>query len=142
MRNRAMLNVKGKMQSYLCTSLIKHYALKTIPNLGTRSECLTSRLGRFISGETCPGIHWLEERVGPRVGVDSKLKRKLSCSFHESNPCSLVVQPIAYSLYRLSYPVLNVMLLKLRKYLKHQWGCRRAKDGKGLHFFATLVYHK
>jgi hypothetical protein len=89
MRNRAMLNVKGKRQSYLCSLLIKHCALKTIPNLGTRSEWLTSR------PETRPGIHWTEDCVGPRAGLYSEENRKLPCSFHESSPCSSVAQPVA-----------------------------------------------
>jgi hypothetical protein len=41
--------------------------------------------------------------VDPRAGLGAVEKREISCLCLESNRDSLVVQPVAYSLYRPSY---------------------------------------
>jgi hypothetical protein len=42
--------------------------------------------GRFALGETAPGTHWIWGLVGPRAGMDSMEKKKISCPFQESIP--------------------------------------------------------
>jgi hypothetical protein len=52
----------------------------------------------FTSGETAHGTHWIGGWVGPRAGLDIMEKGKISFSYQESNPYSLVVQPVLYRL--------------------------------------------
>jgi hypothetical protein len=44
-----------------------------------------------------PGTHWIGGWVGPTAGVYLAEKRKLSCSYRESNPDSSIVKPAASS---------------------------------------------
>jgi hypothetical protein len=49
-----------------------------------------------------PGTHWIEGCVGPGASLDV-IKKRISCPCWESNHDTLVVQPIAYSLYNYVY---------------------------------------
>jgi hypothetical protein len=40
-------------------------------------EWLVSRSGRFISGETAVGTHWIGGWVGPRAGLEAVVKRRI-----------------------------------------------------------------
>jgi hypothetical protein len=53
--------------------------------------------------EKNPGTHWIGGRVGPTVGLDAVVKRKIPTPLRESNPRTPIVKPVAQSLYRLSY---------------------------------------
>jgi hypothetical protein len=52
-----------------------------------------------------PRTHWIGGWVGPRVNVDAMEKRKISYPRRESKLDYSVIHPVAYLLYRLSYPV-------------------------------------
>jgi len=58
-------------------------------------EWSASRLGRFTARERAPVTHWLGVWVGSRAVLDAVVKRKIPNSRRESNPRTLVVQPIA-----------------------------------------------
>jgi hypothetical protein len=51
-------------------------------------------LGRFISGETTHGVHFIGDWVGPRAGINSMEERKISCHYLVSNLDSSVY-PVA-----------------------------------------------
>jgi hypothetical protein len=58
-------------------------------------EWLASRPGHaFTPGEKIPGTHWTGGWVGPRAGLNIEATRKILCPRRESNPDSLVVQPV------------------------------------------------
>jgi hypothetical protein len=54
-------------------------------------------------GDIDPGTHRSGGCVGPTVGLRALEKRKMSRLYHELNHIPPVVQPIASSLYQLSY---------------------------------------
>jgi hypothetical protein len=58
--------------------------------------------GRFPRRERASGRHWIGGWVGPSASLDAVVKRFPS-SRRESNPRTPIVQPVAYSQYRLSY---------------------------------------
>jgi hypothetical protein len=69
-------------------------------------EWLASRPGCFTPGEKSPGTpatHWIGGCVGPRAGLDAVVKRKWAISAPAGNRTP-AVQPVALSLYWLSYP--------------------------------------
>jgi hypothetical protein len=49
--------------------------------------------------------------VGPTAVLDVSEKRKASCACRESKHDSLVIQPVAWSLYRPRYPGSEYLLL-------------------------------
>jgi hypothetical protein len=53
------------------------------------NEWSASRPGRFTSRERAPGTHWIEG------WVDAVVKRKIRSHRRDSNPRTLIVQPIA-----------------------------------------------
>jgi hypothetical protein len=55
--------------------------------------------------EAVPGIHFTGGWVGPKASMDNIGKRKISYLCRESNSESSVVQPMAWSPYRLDYEV-------------------------------------
>jgi hypothetical protein len=59
----------------------------TILDLGTRWRWVVSFTPRplYLPGERAPGTHWIGGWVGPKVGVDTVEKRKIS-HCRESNP--------------------------------------------------------
>jgi hypothetical protein len=102
-----------KVKLSLC--LNKHHAMETYGGVKVSStHSLTSALdggewsalrpGRFTPRKRDPRSP-LYKRVGggPRALLDTVVKRKIPSSRWESNPRIPFVQPVAYSLYRLSY---------------------------------------
>jgi hypothetical protein len=100
--------------------------------------------------------------VGPRDGLNVVKKRKVPCAHRESNPDSLVVQPVAYSPYRLSYP--GSLANAISHHYHHRLPRRRRRHHLHLqrvsheicssfetdqsvfievaHFFSILLFHK
>jgi hypothetical protein len=58
-------------------------------------EWSTSRAGRFTPRVRAPGTHWIGGWVGPRAVLDAVVKRKIPSLRRESNPRTLIVQPVA-----------------------------------------------
>jgi hypothetical protein len=77
-------------------------------------EWSASRSGRFIPGERATGTHWIGGWVGPRAGVDTEVKKKIFCSYHESDPG---IAARSLSLYQLSYSSPNPKKIRNRNYL-------------------------
>jgi hypothetical protein len=69
----------------------------TLLDLDTRWRLVISFTSRLLYSRY-PLCRWL---VGPRAGLDTMKKRKISCHYRESNSGRPVSSP---SLYRLSYP--------------------------------------
>jgi hypothetical protein len=44
--------------------------------------------------ERAPGTHWIGGWVGPRAVMDAVVKRKIPSPRRESNPRTLIVQPV------------------------------------------------
>jgi hypothetical protein len=42
-----------------------------------------------------PGTHWIGGWVGPRATLDTVVKRKIPSPHQESNPRTLIIQPVA-----------------------------------------------
>jgi len=61
-------------------------------------EWSASRPGRFTSRERAPGTHWIGGWVGPRAVLDAVVKRKIPSTRRESNPRTLIVQPVKGSI--------------------------------------------
>jgi hypothetical protein len=75
-------------------------------DLGTRWR-LASRSFRFTHGERAPGTHWIGGWVGPRIGLDAVVKRKiLYC--RRSNHGRPARRP---SLYRVRYSVSSLIII-------------------------------
>jgi hypothetical protein len=55
---------------------------------------LASRPCSLTLGERESGAYWIGRWEGLRAGLDVKEKRKISCSYQESNLDSSVVQPV------------------------------------------------
>jgi hypothetical protein len=72
-------------------------------------EWSASRPGRFTPRERVPGTHWIGGWVGPRAVQDAVVKRKIHSPRWESNPRTPIVQPVAQSLYRLSYQLKRIL---------------------------------
>ena len=74
-----------------------------------RSDC-------FNLGERTPGTHWEEGWPGLRACLDALVGggAKISCLDRESNPNSLAVQVVAWSLYCLNYPGLFHKIVDLK----------------------------
>jgi hypothetical protein len=53
--------------------------------------------------ERAPDTHWMGGWVGSIAILDVVVKREIPSPCRESNPNTLIVQPVAQSLYRLSY---------------------------------------
>jgi hypothetical protein len=53
------------------------------------------RPSRFTTNERIPGTHWIGGWVDPRAILDAMVKRKIPSLRRESNPRTLIVQPIA-----------------------------------------------
>jgi hypothetical protein len=49
-------------------------------------EWSASRPGRFIPRERAPGTRWIGGWMGPRVGLDAVVKRKIPTPCRDSNP--------------------------------------------------------
>jgi hypothetical protein len=58
-------------------------------------EWSASRPGRFTPRERAPGSHCTGNWVGPRAVLDTVVKRKIPSPRRESNPRTLIVQPVA-----------------------------------------------
>jgi hypothetical protein len=93
----------------------KHYAMKTYGGVEIKAKAfLTSALGGdersascsgyFTTRERDSGTHWLLGCMGSRTGLDAVVKRQIYCPRLRLEPDSSVVQQVAKTLYRLSYP--------------------------------------
>jgi hypothetical protein len=51
--------------------------------------------GHFTPRERAPATHWIGGWVGPRGVLDTVVKKKIPSLCHESNPRTLIIQPIA-----------------------------------------------
>jgi hypothetical protein len=49
---------------------------------------------RFTPRERALGTHWIGGWVGPKACLDAVVKRKIPSSRRESNPRTLIVQPL------------------------------------------------
>jgi hypothetical protein len=58
-------------------------------------EWSASRIGRFTPRKGVLGTHWIGGWVGPRAVLDAVVKRKIPSPRQESNPRTLIMQPIA-----------------------------------------------
>jgi hypothetical protein len=56
---------------------------------------IASRLGRFTLRDRAPGTHWVGGWVGSRAFLDAVVKIKIPSPRRESNPRTLIVQPVA-----------------------------------------------
>jgi hypothetical protein len=65
--------------------------------------------------ERSTGTHWIGGGMGPAAGKNVVVKGKISARTIESNLDSLVVQPVAKSLYGLSYSTSYVYKESLSK---------------------------
>jgi len=54
-----------------------------------------SRSGSFAPRGRAPGTHWIGGWVGPRTVLDAVVKRKIPSPRRQSNPRTLIVQPVA-----------------------------------------------
>jgi hypothetical protein len=72
------------------------------------SEWSVSHAGRLTSTERSAGTHWIGGWVGPRVGLDAVVKRKIPSPSRTRIPDHLVSSP---ALYRQSYPGSPVLSL-------------------------------
>jgi hypothetical protein len=66
-----------------------------ILNLGDGREWLTSRDGRFISGEKTASTHGMGVWVGPRAGLDAVAKSKKKACLAPIRNRTPAVQPVA-----------------------------------------------
>jgi hypothetical protein len=67
-----------------------------IIDLGTGwSEWLGSRPGRFTPREGAPRTYCIGGCVGPRVGLEAVVRRKIPSPYRKSNPRIQIVQPVA-----------------------------------------------
>jgi hypothetical protein len=86
------------------------YTVKCIEHQAMKSGCvdppiLTSALSGQEWSASCPrGNSTRYPWVAPGAGLGVTQMGIISCPWRESNPDSSVVQPVASSLYRLSYP--------------------------------------
>jgi hypothetical protein len=76
------------------------------------SEWSASRPGLFTPRERAPGAHWIGGWVGPRAVLDTVVKRSPS-PHRESNPRTMIVQPIAQHYTKLSWLSTRLHLLNL-----------------------------
>jgi hypothetical protein len=58
-------------------------------------EWSASRPDRFTPRERSPGTHWIGGWVGPIAVLDTVVKRKIPSPHQESNPRTLIVQPVS-----------------------------------------------
>jgi hypothetical protein len=75
-------------------------------------EWSASRPGRFTSGETAPGTHWIGDWVSPRDRLDDVEKRKF-LTVLGLEPRTHCRPAHSQSLYRLRYNSLNVFIIFL-----------------------------
>jgi hypothetical protein len=65
-------------------------------DLGTRWRWVVSFTpGHFTSRKRAAGTHWIRGWVGPRAVLDAVMKRRIPSPRRESNPRTLIVQPVA-----------------------------------------------
>jgi hypothetical protein len=58
-------------------------------------EWSAPRPGHFTPREISPGSHWIGGWVDPRAVLDAVVKRKIPSPRRESNPRTLIVQPVS-----------------------------------------------
>jgi hypothetical protein len=68
-----------------------HAFLTTAPDGGEFSALLS---GFFSPYERAPGIHGLGRWVDPSARLNAVIRRKISCTYWESNPNSSLVLPV------------------------------------------------
>jgi hypothetical protein len=85
----------------LSCALPKHHAMKAYQGSGgIAARILWPRHYMEVSGqlthrERAHGDHWIGGCVGPRAVLDAVVKRKIPSPRQESNPKTLIVQPVA-----------------------------------------------
>jgi hypothetical protein len=80
--------VKVKVKTSLC--LTKHHAMKAYWGSGGIAPCIL-----YPPRERAPGTHWIGGWLGPRAVLDVVVKGKIPSPCWESNPRTLIIQPIA-----------------------------------------------
>jgi hypothetical protein len=79
--------------------------MKTQQGGGTRWKWVVSfKLRPLCPWGKSPRTHWIGGYVGLRAGLDPVNNQRISYPSRVSNPESPVFHPVAYTLYRLSYP--------------------------------------
>jgi hypothetical protein len=81
----------------------RYSAIHSLTSALDGGEWSASRPGRLNPRERAPGTYWIGGWVGPRALLDAVVKRKIPSPRRESNPKTPIGQPVAKSLYRLSY---------------------------------------
>jgi hypothetical protein len=73
-------------------------------------------------GKQTPSTRFIGSWVGPRASLDVMEEREISCLCRKPNSGFSVVQPVAQSLYRLSYPdsyYITIVCLKTSVRIHH-----------------------
>jgi hypothetical protein len=95
-----VLNQAPRHEDVLGSGGIATRILDSTLNTG---EWSASRPGSFIPKESTPGTYWIGGWVGTRAGLDAVVKREIPSPHRESKSRTLIIQPVAQSLCRLSY---------------------------------------
>jgi hypothetical protein len=74
---------------------LKYSSMNSLTSAPAGGEWSASRPGRFTPRERASGTYWIGGWVGPRAFLDTVVKRKIPSPRQESNPTTLIVQPVA-----------------------------------------------
>jgi hypothetical protein len=96
--------MQGKVKLFLCFNAPHHKGVlgewrysstHSLTSALDGSEWSASRPSRFTPRERATGTHWIRGWVGLRIVLDAVVKRKIPSPRRESNPRTLIVQPVA-----------------------------------------------
>jgi hypothetical protein len=96
----------------------RYISTHSLTSVLDRGEWSASRTGRFTPRERAPGTHRIGGWVGPRDVLDAVVKRKILSPRRESNPRTMIVQPVAQRYTDWANAALTV-ILKHMKYNTH-----------------------